>query len=112
MGKKRDLNFTTYIWTQFAESLVRSTMLKINGNKLVHAVDSDNDPLSNESGDDDDSGLDNKAKIEPVRLILNNRDFIYYITKLNGKCHIMEGNPRDPYIEKHESIYSLKAECC
>jgi hypothetical protein len=27
-------------------------------------------------------------------------------------CEIMEGNPRAPYIEKHESIMSIKADKC
>jgi hypothetical protein len=43
---------------------------------------------------------------------MNERDFIYYITKKNGKCYIMEGNPRDPQIDHHEAIYCIKAERC
>jgi len=27
-------------------------------------------------------------------------------------CEIMEGNPRDPYVERHEVIYQIKAEKC
>ena len=45
-------------------------------------------------------------------MLQDESDFIYYIIKLNGMCDIMEGNPRDPYIEKHVSIYSVKAEKC
>ena len=42
-------------------------------------------------------------------MLQDESDFIYYIIKLNGMCDIMEGNPRDPYMEKHVSIYSVKA---
>jgi hypothetical protein len=43
---------------------------------------------------------------------MNSKDFIYYVTKKNGMCDIMEGNPRDQYIVNHVSIYSIKAEKC
>jgi hypothetical protein len=43
---------------------------------------------------------------------MNDRDFIYYIIKQNGMCEIMEGNPRDPYIDHHQSVASVKAEKC
>ena len=43
---------------------------------------------------------------------MNDKDFMYYIKKKNGKCFIFEGNPRDQYLNKHQSIYSLKADKC
>ena len=43
---------------------------------------------------------------------MNSKDFIYYITKTNGKCDIMEGNPRDPYLKNHKSIFNIKADKC
>lgn len=43
---------------------------------------------------------------------MNDRDFIYYVTKKNGICQIKEANPRDPYIENHEIIMEIKAEKC
>jgi nitrogenase molybdenum-iron protein alpha/beta subunit len=49
---------------------------------------------------------------EQVRMIMNDRDFIYYVTKLNGICQIIEANPRDPYIDKHETIMEIQAEKC
>jgi hypothetical protein len=45
-------------------------------------------------------------------MILSERSFIYYVQKKNGKCYVMEGNPRDPKIKNHESIFSIKANCC
>jgi hypothetical protein len=91
MTKKRDLKFKTYVWTQFPERLVRSSMMKaING--MFEAEDSDREVQSDMEEDEDVSG---KFTYEPVRMVSDNKDFIYYITKKNGKCYIMEGNPRD-----------------
>jgi hypothetical protein len=50
--------------------------------------------------------------METIPVIMNSKDFIYYVTKKNGMCDIMEGNPRDQYIVNHVSIYSIKAEKC
>ena len=61
---------------------------------------------------DDDEEITGKQSYEQVRMVMNEKDFIYYITKKNGKCFIMEGNPRDQYIEHHEAIFQLKAERC
>lgn len=70
-------------------------MLK-NGKNENQAIDSD---IPSESQDsDDDTDLNSKIMYEQVNLSLNHRDFIYYVTRQNGKCNIMEGNPRDPYI--------------
>ena len=43
---------------------------------------------------------------------MNDRDFMYYVTQKNGQCYIIEGNPRDQYIDNHQVIYQLKAEKC
>jgi hypothetical protein len=50
--------------------------------------------------------------LEGVKMILSERSFIYYVQQKNGKCYIMEGNPRDPKIKNHEAIFSLKANYC
>ena len=71
--------------------------------------DSDQEDASEMEDDEDVTG---KLSFEQVRLVMNERDFIYYITKKNGKCYIMEGNPRDQYIDKHEAIYQIKAQKC
>jgi hypothetical protein len=72
--------------------------------------DTDHDDISVDS--DDEIEVNNRTTIEKVRLVLNQKDFIYYITKNNGKCSLIEGNPRDPYIQNHESIFTLKADKC
>ena len=71
--------------------------------------DSDQEDASEMEDDEDVTG---KLSFEQVRLVMNERDYIYYITKKNGKCYIMEGNPRDQYIDKHEAIYQIKAQKC
>ena len=42
----------------------------------------------------------------------NDKDFMYYIKKKNGKCYIFEGNPRDCWLQNHYPIFKIKAEKC
>ena len=108
MSKKRDLKFKSYIWTQFPDQLIRSSLMKcVNG--TLDQEDSDVEAFSDK---DDDEEITGKQTFEQVKMIMSERDFIYYVTKKNGKCFIMEGNPRDQYIEHHEAIFQLKAERC
>lgn len=91
MSKKRDLKFKTYIWSQFPEQLIRSSLMR-NVNGQLDQEDSD---VQNASDNDEDQDITGKFTYEQVRMIMSERDFIYYVTKKNGKCFIMEGNPRD-----------------
>jgi hypothetical protein len=62
MGKKRDLQFKTYIWTQYPDSLVRSRMLTLgkSGEKSVrNAIDSD----LQEDSIDSDEDLDLNSRV-------------------------------------------------
>ena len=43
---------------------------------------------------------------------MNDKGFMYYIKKKNGKCYIFEGNPRDQYLANHQVIFKMKAEKC
>ena len=43
---------------------------------------------------------------------MNDKGFMYYIKKKNGKCYIFEGNPRDQYLNNHQVIFKFKAEKC
>jgi hypothetical protein len=108
MEQKKDLKFKTYIWSQLPNQLVRSSMLKVKGGNLTKE-DSDKE---NASDQDEDEEITGKFTYEPIRMIINERDFLYYITKKNGKCYIMEGNPRDQYIDHHEAIFTIKADRC
>jgi len=49
---------------------------------------------------------------EHVQMYQDKRGFIYYILQKNGEFQIMEGNPKEPYINKHYSIFSIKAQKC
>ena len=80
-------------------------MLKLGDNVL----DSDNE---DEESLDSNNDHEAQMKLEEVRMILDGRSFIYYVQQKNGKCYIMEGNPRDPKIRNHYSIFSLKANKC
>jgi hypothetical protein len=62
MGKKRDLQFKTYIWTQYPDSLVRSRMLTLGKSGDMqgrNAIDSDNQ----EDSVDSDEDLDLNSKV-------------------------------------------------
>lgn len=111
MGKKRDTSFKTYIWTQFPNEVVRSRFLQPAKNRLIEVQDSDNeDPL--EGVDDDPDDNNGKLTLGRVPMLMNNKDFMYYITKKNGMCYIMEGNPRGPYLNMHKEIWSIKSDRC
>ena len=110
MGKKRDTSFKTYLWTQFPNEVVRSRFLQPAKSRLVEVQDSDNeDPLEGVDDDEDDVG---KLTLGKVPMLMNNKDFMYYITKKNGMCYIMEGNPRGPYLNMHKEIWSIKSDRC
>lgn len=56
MGKKRDMSFKTYLWTQFPNEVVRSRFLQPAKSRLVEVQDSDNeDPLEIVDDEDDDT---------------------------------------------------------
>ena len=105
---KRDLKYKTFIWTQFPNKLMRSSLMKIT-NGLIESQESD-EGADNDADEDED--IVGKFTYQPIKMILNERDFIYYVTKKNGLCYIVEGNPRDQKIDNHEIIYSIKAEKC
>ena len=111
LGRKRDTRYKTYIWTQLPRSLVRSKMLQASTNKMYEVLDSDETVASDEE-DSDEGSLSSPATYEPVQMILSERGFLYYVTRRDGKCDIMEGLPRDPYLPQHASIASVKAERC
>ena len=102
MGKKRDNKFKTYIWTQLPNKLVRSSVLKAHNGKIQN----DDSEEGNERSDkEDEEEIIGKFSFEATRMVMNERDFIYYITKKNGQCYINEDNPRDQYLENHAVIY-------
>lgn len=111
LGRKHDARYKTYVWTQLPGSLVRSKMLQASTNKMYEALDSD-DTVPTDEEDSDGGALSSPATHEPVQMILSDRGFLYYVTKRDGKCDIMEGLPRDPYLANHASIFSMKAESC
>lgn len=41
-------------------------------------------------------------------MIQDKQGFIYYVTQNNGESFVMEGNPKDPYIQHHRKIFTIK----
>ena len=111
LGRKRDTRYKTYVWTQLPGAIVRSKMLKASTNKMHEVLDSDDTAASNDD-DSEEGATASPATYEQVQMILSDRGFLYYVTKREGKCDIMEGLPRDPYLSSHASIFSMKAERC
>ena len=50
------------------------------------------------------------CELQENLMIMDQHGFIYYITHKVGVCHIMEGNPKDPILENHFSIFQLTAD--
>ena len=53
MGKKRDSKFKTYIWTQFPDQLVRSSLLKITNGGFQNQDTDEDDGASGKEEDVD-----------------------------------------------------------
>lgn len=81
---------------------------------MVHSSDDDEEASDEDEEQffDDDSGDDNIPKLENVTMILDSRNYLYYVVKHQGQCRVMEINPRDSLIRSHYPIFELKAERC
>ena len=70
--------------------------------------DEENKKEDNNPDDDDEGITTGKKYFEPVRMIMDDYDTLYYVIKLNSEIVIMECNSRDPNIENHEPIFKMK----
>lgn len=61
---------------------------------------------------DDNFDLTKESVLEQVLMQQDGKGFLYYITKVNNVCTLMEGNPRDPYIKNHYPIASVNTPKC
>ena len=107
MATLRDEFFKSYIWTQFPQCLIKSKVLNIERGDTF-----DSDASENEDDDEDEKDIIGRTFFEQVNMIQNDRDFIYYVTRTNGMCQIMEGNPKVPKIASHQCIFEIKANKC
>ena len=48
----------------------------------------------------------------PLPMIKDDYDYLFYVVQKNSEMIIMEGNPKDPYIENHYSVYKIKIKQC
>ena len=95
-------------------------MLRIIGNKEgndYYEIDSDieiEEELRHEAELDEEEELNitDICSYEAVQMYQDSRGFIYYVITKNGEFQIMEGNPKEPYINKHYIIFSIKAKKC
>tara|TARA_B110000285_G_C14946170_1_gene524428 strand:- start:391 stop:678 length:288 start_codon:yes stop_codon:yes gene_type:complete len=84
----------------------------LNPHSLKYIEDSDNtdDEMKFAHADKEYASKLQKHHIECVILLQDTQGFIYYIIHKDGEIQLMEGNPKNPYIKKHESIYNMKGE--
>jgi len=80
-------------------------------------VDSELDELEGEKSNtsdffDGESDNDSKPSLENVEMLVDKNNFIYYMTKTQGVCRIMEVYPQDSGITHHAKIAEVKAEYC
>lgn len=87
--------------------MVKSKVLNFDRGDLI-----DSDASEGEEEDLDEKEIKGQVYYDQVQMIQNDSDFIYYVTRLNGMCHIMEGNPREPKMTSHSSIFQIKANKC
>lgn len=113
MGKKKDTRYKINVWTQYPNKIICQSLLRPDSGLLSQAeeeTDEGRDVSSSSSSEEED--YFNKVSIEEVPMIQNSMDYIFYVVKKNSLCHIMEGNPRDPNLDNHSSIFKIKAEKC
>ena len=74
--------------------------------------ETDNQNIDHNINDGDDGITYNKMFFEPVTMIMDDYDALYYVVKMNSEIVIMEGNSRDPFIENHYPIFAMKSKGC
>lgn len=45
-------------------------------------------------------------------MLQDKKGYIYYIIQKKGEIIIMEGNPNDPYLKRHQEVFNLKTPKC
>ena len=68
--------------------------------------------MNSKIDDSEDELTVNKKFYEPVTMIMDDYDTLYYVVKMNMEIVIMEGNSRDPYIENHVPVFAMKTKSC
>jgi len=62
---------------------------------------SSEDEDKDDNSDTDDESTFNKHIYQPVAMIKDDYDYLYYVVMINNEICVMEGNPKDPYIKNH-----------
>jgi len=45
-------------------------------------------------------------------MIKDDYDYLFYVVMINKELNIMEGNPKDPIMAHHQSVYKSKVKKC
>ena len=82
-------------------------MLEPSKNRVVE----DSDKINDED-QEIELAVDKKFQYLKIPMIQDSSSFIYYLTSSFRQCHVMEGNPKDPYLKNHKSIFEIKVANC
>ena len=70
-------------------------------------MNEENDDFFDAESDDDET-----PSVENVVMLMDNDNFLYYMTKSQGVCYLKEVNPYESQLSAHIDIASFKAEYC
>jgi len=101
MTMRRDINYKIFLWTQFPSHLSSIPVLQHDEEQEGNDDTSSDDEANNDNSDTDDDSLFNKHIYQPVPMIKDDYDYLYYVVMINNELCVMEGNPLDPYIKNH-----------
>jgi len=94
---RRDKNYKIFLWTQLPSNLIKCPILKLEDDQQMNE-DSENefDPAQDDSSESDEESLFNKIIYQPVPMIKDDYDYLFYVVMINNEMCVMEGNPKDP----------------
>jgi len=116
MGKKKDSRYKMYLWTQFPDKIIKQ-IIYVGQRGQGEEGKGDSDQEKDMRGDEgqpeseDDSAYD-KIFYQHVPMIKDDYDYLFYVVKKNKELLIMEGNPRDPFLQNHYPVFKIKVKKC
>ena len=116
MGKRKDSSYKMYLWTQFPNIIIKQFISR--GKRFGQDRQNENSDNEHEQkggdkqSDTDDDSAFNKIFYQHVPMIKDDYDYLFYVVKKNNEMLIMEGNPRDPFIQNHYPVFNIKIKKC
>lgn len=117
MGKRKDNRYKKYLWTQFPGKIIKQIInqgQRGQGNEATGEMSDHEKELKGEEGrsESEDDTVFNKIFYQHVPMIKDDYDYLFYVVKKNKELLIMEGNPRDPFLQNHYPVFNIKVKKC